>query len=261
LKNDKANRLKYSVASGGAFTLDVQCQRVGYDGPISLSIDSPRNGWQTVNDVIPAKANEVRMYVLPPLDFAAGEIADFKIVGRAEAGGHELVSTMATTLQLRAARPQLPYPPAWHDGTLFVSGLGNKPRFYVASGSTTELTLPRTTNQTQFAINFERTDAKFKDTPLTVIPLGLPPGLTAEVKRNGNGPKETYDVTLKAAKEIADGDYLFRYFAYAEMNGQGRATLSGDIRLKIVAGEAPPEVDAKTTDAKTTDTATKEKTP
>jgi hypothetical protein len=29
---------------------------------------------------------------------------------------------MATTVQLRAARPQTAYPPAWHDGLIFVVG-------------------------------------------------------------------------------------------------------------------------------------------
>src|SRR5262249_33880602 len=116
LKNDKANRLKYSVPSGGAFALDVQCQRAGYDGPIALEIDSAKSGWQLVNNVIPAKANEVRMYVLPPADLTAGSLADVRVVGRAEAGGRQICAAMLTTLQLRAARPQTPYPPGWHEG-------------------------------------------------------------------------------------------------------------------------------------------------
>src|SRR5207249_6838016 len=60
LKNDKNNRLRYSLPTGGAFYLDVQVQRAGYDGPISLAIDSRPSGWQVFNNTIPAKANEVR---------------------------------------------------------------------------------------------------------------------------------------------------------------------------------------------------------
>ena len=71
LKNDANNRIRHSLSAGdGAFHLDVQCQRFAYDGPITLDIESNRSGWQVFNHVIPAKANEVRMYVVAPLDFA-----------------------------------------------------------------------------------------------------------------------------------------------------------------------------------------------
>ena len=56
LKNDKNNRLKYAVPSGGAFFVDVQRQRSGYDGPIMLAVESARPGWQLINAMIPAKA-------------------------------------------------------------------------------------------------------------------------------------------------------------------------------------------------------------
>src|SRR4029079_14006692 len=90
LKNDKNNRLKYSLPSGGAFYLDVQRQRAGYDGPIALAIDSERPGWNVFNNVIAAKANEVRMYVQPPIDISPGELAELHVVGTATAGGQDI---------------------------------------------------------------------------------------------------------------------------------------------------------------------------
>jgi hypothetical protein len=122
LKNDRNNKLRHAVAAGGSFTLDVQCQRLGYDGPIALAVDSPRLGWQVSSNVIAEKANEVKLKVTAPADFAAGELATMRIVGRAEADGSALVASMATTAALRAARPQMAYPPSWHDGMIFVSG-------------------------------------------------------------------------------------------------------------------------------------------
>jgi hypothetical protein len=237
LKNDKNNRLRYSLSAGGAFYLDVQCQRAGYDGPITLALDSQRPGWQVFNNVIATKANEVRMYIVPPLDLAAGELTDLRVVGRAESSGHEITATMSTTVPLRLARPQMPYPPRWHDGAIFVSGQSAKPGFFNVASKATSIDLPRSGGQTQFTLAFERTDPKFKDTPLTILPLGLPSGVTAEIKRNGNGPKEAYDINLKGTKDLADGQHTFRYFAYAELAGQGRGILSGDIRLNIIKGE------------------------
>ncbi len=247
LKNDKNNRLRYSLPVGGAFSLDVQTQRAGYDGPITLAIDSERPGWQIVNNVIAAKANEVRMYVQPPLDLSPGELTELHIVGKATAGGREIKTTMTTTVQLRAARPHTAYPPRWHDGVLFVSGQGAKPAFFSVTSKTQQVDVPRATAQAQVTLDFERTDPKFKDVPLTVVPIALPPGITSEVKRNGSGPKETYDINLKLPKDLAAGQHAFRYFAYAEMGGQGRGILSGDIRLNVLPDEKP----AAATESKT----------
>jgi hypothetical protein len=245
LKNDKNNRLRYSLPSGGAFYLEVQCQRAGYDGPITLGIDSPRSGWQVFNNVIAAKANEVKMYVVPPIDLSAGDVAELRVLGRAEAGGQAITASMATTVPLRVARPQTPYPPAWHDGTIFVSSVSPKPSFYTLTSRESAVKLTREAGQAQLTLDFERTDAKFKDVPLTVLPRGLPAGVTATVKRNGNGPKETYDIVLKGSKDLAEGAHTFRYFAYAELGTQGQGVSSGDIRLIVAAAEAP-KTEAKT---------------
>jgi hypothetical protein len=233
LKNDKNNRLRYAVDGNGAFTLDVQCQRTAYDGPIRLSVESPRAGWQIFNNVIAAKANEGKIYVVPPPDLAAGEPCELRIVGRSDAAGKELSAVMATTLQLRAARPQTPYPPAWHEGAIFIAGTASKPPFYSLAAAANEVTLSRKTGEARLTLDFQRLDEKYKDTPLVVLPLGLPAGVTAEVKRNGNGPKETYDVVLKGAKDLADGQHAFRYFAYAEFGGRSQAVQSGDVKLVV----------------------------
>src|SRR5205085_1582236 len=127
--------------------------------------------------------------------------------------------------QLRAARPQTPYPPRWHDGLIIVSAQPAMPGFYNVTAKNTTVELPRTGGETQLTLDFERTDDKFKDTPLVVVLFGLPAGVTAEVKRNGNGTQETYDIRLRSTKDAAAGQHLFRYFAYAELAGQGRGIM------------------------------------
>jgi len=236
LKNDKINRLRYSLPAGGAFYLDVQCQRSGYDDPIVLAIDSPRPGWQVVTNRIAARTNEVRMYVVPPLDFAAGDLAELRVVGWAESGTAS--ASMTTTLPLRTSRPQMPYPPYWHDGVIFVSGLAPKPAFFSIAARTSSVELGRSEGMAKLSLDLVRIDEKFKDA-LTVLPLGLPTGVMAEVKREGNGPKETYDIVFKGTKNLPLGEHPVRFFAYAELAGQGRGVISGDIRLKIIDGEKP----------------------
>ena len=234
LKNDKNNRVKHVLnVEGGGLYLDVVCQRAGYDGPVRLAIDSPTLGWQVFNNTIPAKANETRLYVVPPLDWTPSEIAALRIVGTAEIDGRTVAAELATTVQLRTARPQTPYPPAWHDGAIFVSCSEPKPAFYSLSAAKSEVDFPRLVGQAKLTLDFARLDDKFKDVPLTVLPLGLPAGITAEVKRNGNGPKETYDITFKGPKDLPEGQLAARYFAFAEYAGSGHAVI-GDIRLHVI---------------------------
>jgi hypothetical protein len=82
------NRVKHFLPGGdGALHLDVQCTRFAYDGPITLDVQSDRSGWQVFNSVIPAKANEVRLYVVTPQDLAPADLAAIRIVGRADDSG------------------------------------------------------------------------------------------------------------------------------------------------------------------------------
>lgn len=236
LKADPAqNRIRHSLpGGGGAFHLDVQSQRYGYNGPIALAVESDRLGWQVFNNVIPTNVNEVRLYVVTPLDFSEAELAALRIVGRADDTGRNFQAAMSTTVQLRTAKPYVAYPPAWLDGTILVSGLAAKPSFYNVTADRTEVNFPRLVGQAQFQLKFDRTDANFKDVPLTVLPLGLPAGISAEVKRNGNGPNETYDIALKGPPDLAEGQHAIRYFAFSEMGPNGRAVQSGDIRVNVV---------------------------
>lgn len=245
LKNDKTPRIKHFLPAAGAFYLDVQCQRAGYDGPVQLSVDSDRAGWQLINSVIPAKAAEIRLYVQPPPDFATGELAPFWIVGHGQAGGQTLSAKMGTTVQLRTTRPQMPYPPAWHDGLIFLSCRAPTRSFYTATHAESTLNLEPDADQAKLTIEMVRTDEKFKDLPLTIIPIGLPVGVTAEIKRGTPGVKETYDLTLKNLKKLPVGEHAFRYYTYAELSGQGKATMSGDIHLVRAVPEAKPSDDKK----------------
>ncbi len=236
LKNDpKVNKTRFAVGTdGGAFNVDVVAVRNGYDGPIRLSIESPRNGWQVLNNVIPAKAAEVKLYVIPPADWQQAEIAPLRIVGQATETADVPPAIMSTLTQLRLAKPAMIYPPGWLDGLILASGLNAKSEFYTVSQIKPEVTFLRQIGQSQLTLAMQRTEATFKDVPLTVLLPKVPAGLTAEVKRNGNGPAETYDIILKGAKDIAAGRHTLRYFTYAELGGVGLAVVSNDVVVHIV---------------------------
>jgi len=235
LKNDpKVNKTRFAVGPGGGFALDVVAARNGYDGSIRLSIDSPRSGWQVFSNVIAAKAAETKMYVLPPADWSAADLAALRIVGQATELPDAPPATMSTLSQLRLARPALIFPPGWLDGLVLVSGLGSPNEFYTLSPTRPEVTFLRQIGEARLTLAMQRTNAAFKDVPLTVFLTKLPAGVTAEVKRNGNGPAETYDIILKGAKDLAAARQSLRYFAYAELTGTGQAIASNDVVVNIV---------------------------
>lgn len=236
LKNDpKVNKRIFSIPrDGGAFALDVIAARNGYDGPIRLSVDSPRSGWQVMNNVIPAKATDTKLYVMPPADWDLAEIAPLRIVGQATEQPGTQPAAMSTVAQLRLAKPAMIYPPAWLDGLILVSGKVDKSDFYTLSQTKPEVTFLRQIGQSQLTLAMQRTLPTFKDVPLTVLVPKTPAGLAVEVKRNGNGPAETYDIILKGAKDIAAGRHTLRYFAYAELAGNGQCVVSNDVVVNVV---------------------------
>jgi hypothetical protein len=234
IKPDQAAKMRLAVSKGGAFTIAVQSVRNGYDGPIRLDVDAPKGGWQVVSNVIPEKANEVLMYVVAPPDLAETDLVPLRIVGTALIDGTTYAAAANTTAILKAGRPFLAYPPAWLDGLIFVAGLPDRPAFYQVTTDKIDVSFPRLVGQTQLVLTMDRTDANFKDVPLTVMPQGLPAGVTAEIKRNGNGPKETYDIVLKGPKDLPEGQRLFKIFAYAEMAGRGQAVMTREIAINTI---------------------------
>lgn len=234
LKNDKNSRGQYAVPAGGVLALDVQCQRQGEEGPIDLAIDAPRPGWQLVNGRLPPKANEVRVYLVAPQDFAPGETVPVRIIGRPSSGEWGTVP-MTTQALLRAIRPACPYPPAWHDGLLLVSGIqGGSPWFRVepAAGS---VFFPRQIGTARWELKIHRLSEDFREGNLTIVPVGLPLGMSMEAKRREAGSPEVWDLTFKGPTSFAEGSSFVRFFLVGEAKGAMRGVWTGDVELQIAS--------------------------
>lgn len=235
-KSDPATRFQHALSpGGGAFLFDVQVQRSGYDGPVQLSVACERAGFRIFPSTIGEKVNELRTYVFPPADFHAGELVDLRIVGTANVGPAEHRTVARNLVQLKAARPFLPHPPAWLEGSVF-AGYADQAAFYTAAPTAAELAVPLG-GQAMVPFAFARTDANFKDVPLALTFYGLPAGLTTEVKRSAPGPTETYEATFKAAANAPEGRHAVHWLGYVEYQGRGRA-VEGDLTL-VVSKPAP----------------------
>lgn len=234
LKNDKNNRWRHAVPPGGVLALDVQCQRQGEEGPIELAIDSPRAGWQLVNGRLPAKANEVRVYLVAPQDLAPGEIAPLRIVGRAGSGNGEAVP-LSTLAMLRASRPACPYPPGWQDGLLLVSGLARQSPWFRVEPTAGPVFFPRQVGSAHGELKVHRLSDVFRQGTLAVVPLGLPAGVNLEAKRRDEGPPEIWDLTFKGPTNLAEGSHFVRFFLVGEAGGQLRGFWTGDVEFQVAS--------------------------
>ena len=233
LKPDKATRYKLLAAKNGSFSIDVPCARNGYDGPISLSVEGPGGEYQLFNNVIPEKQAVTKLIVNPPASFTPGQFTALKIVGTATIDGAEVRSTVGTLDLVRVLRPNLSYPPTWMEGVVPLAIAGEMPAFYEAKIDRPTVLIPRQTGQSEFVVQLERKQAEFKD-PLQVYLLSPPAGFAFEVKRNGNGPMETYQVIVKGPKDMQEAVHKISVLSFAEFQGRGQSVFAKDVPLQVV---------------------------
>jgi len=233
LKPDKATKARYSLAPNGAMAIDVPVARSGYDGPITLSVEGPGGVYPVFNNVIPEKQATTKMIVLPPAGLAPGQVAVVRVRGTATVNGQPFSAVTSTIDLTRLNRPALAQPPSWIDGLIPTSVSAPLTPFFTAALDKTSVEMASTNPQAEFNVLLERKVDAYKD-PLAVTFPNAPPGLTFEVKRNGNGPKETYQVIVKAAAGTPPGTHMVKVLSYGELAGKGMAVISGDLPINIV---------------------------
>lgn len=220
LKPDKNTPHRFALPKNGAIAIEVQAARGGYDGPITLAVEPASAGFTLVNNVIGEKQPATRLIISTPAKANVGDLLPLRIVGTAMHQGQAVRVPLNTTALLRAKWPQLSAPPAWFDGMLATAVTAEAPQLYTVSPSQPALFYPRTAAQLVFTLNLERKRPDFKE-PLTVQVENLPAGVSAEVKREGDGPQEKYHITLKAPKELGEIKQDLRLVTYGNLNGQG----------------------------------------
>lgn len=232
LKPDANTRHKFALAKNGAISIEVQAARQGYDGPITLAVEPADRGFVLLNKVIGEKQPAARMIIVAPPTLGLGDALGLRIVGTLERNGQQFAVPVSTAALTRVKSPTLAYPPAWLDGLLPVAVTNDAPELYTITPSVPQLLYPRSAAQRGLTLTMDRKQGEFKD-PLTVLTPNLPPGITTEIKREGNGPQEKYNVVLKAPREVAEAKHDLQFQCYGEMAGQGRL-LTVNVPLNII---------------------------
>ncbi|HTN77948.1 MAG TPA: hypothetical protein VL096_22005 [Pirellulaceae bacterium] len=221
LKPDKATPSKLQLAKNGAIAVEVQAGRSGYTGPITLTLEPSNTGITLLNNVIAANQPATRLYLIAPATLNPADLHALRIIGTGEHQGQKPAVPLSTAALLRLKSPSMAYPPAWLDGLVPVAITTEAPQLYAVTPSSPQIFYPQSAALVVFTLNLERKQAEFKD-PLTVWIDNLPAGVTSEIKREGNGPQEKYNITLKGPKDLAIGQQELRINSYGELKGQGQ---------------------------------------
>ncbi len=226
LKNDKSANIKFHLRRGdGACALTVEAKRRGYDGQIRLELDKAGDGLRVYNNVIPAKANEVRMFVATSPDFEEAELRMIRVVGIADISGREVHRPMRTEPSLRAKMPQVLYPPGWYDGLVAITTIGPAKPFFDLQSDQEAVEL--TQGSGEYVFHLERLEKEFTSA-INVFPEDLPPGFEASVKSD----KDTYTVTI-TGDEAATSEFEVRLVTIGEHQGRGQVLVK-KVPVRIV---------------------------
>ncbi|MBW3599154.1 MAG: PPC domain-containing protein, partial [Planctomycetes bacterium] len=228
LKNDKNVQHKFLTNADGAFALDVQADRQGYNGPIRLSLATPREGFQLRQDTIPAGGKETRLLVLVPPDVQEGELLTLRIVGEAIEG--EARAELSTAALLKTKRPELPSVPSWMDGAIHAA-VGSPPAPFFALTATEEtVVFDREKREAKFALTLERKNKDYKQDPIVLVE-GLPADATAALKKEGKDQDERLEITV-AGKDLPAGEHPFQILAFGEHGARG-LKVAMTVKLKV----------------------------
>ena len=105
-----------SVVEGSNAVVKVTCARRDFNGPIRLAVVGLPAGFEVESGIIEEKKLEGDLKLKIPDGAKAGDLLNFRIMGRASAGDAEFEVQASTMTALRRVFPDLAYPPAAMDG-------------------------------------------------------------------------------------------------------------------------------------------------
>lgn len=217
------------VAVGGAVLLDVECQRVGYEGPIELSASSQHGPLSVSQNVIAAGQRKTRLVVEVPAEFPERLLA-VTIEGRGTEKAQRAICHTRDVLQYWW--PQLDVLPDWHDGLIFVS-VDRPARAPIAlrvEPREVELTAG---GQCQLQVTAEGPLNKLDD-PLLLVVRGLPETAHSDVQPMGDQQSGQYVVTIRSTPQAARGEYNVQVVGYAEIEGVGYRFASEAVTVRAI---------------------------
>ena len=229
IKNDKATKNRFRVGKGtGAFTLNVQCARNGFDGPVTLGLEQPIAGIRMLHNVIGAKGKDANVVLAVSSELQEGDLKVCRLVGTGIINGRTVTVPVRNIDWLRTQLTSLQYPPGWQDGRIYVVGGPTATPFFQTSVSTPVAYLSPVTQELKLTLTLARKHKDFKGA-LRISMDGLPSEISAAVKQE----KDQYHVTLKGSPAMQEGQHALHITSFGDLKGQGQIEVD-DVVVQVV---------------------------
>jgi hypothetical protein len=232
LKADPKAREQHVIENGhGACVIDLHIERFGYDGPITLSLapdNQPSHGesnatvadqqstmLRIVNPLIPSKAKEAKVYLAAAADWKTESLSALRLVARAQ-DNPEIQSTVTSAQLHRVKHPHVPFPAAWNDGVVLLSGTDAVDSYFSLQPAS-KLQFARPLKTHTATLKLSRIDERFKGA-VTLLSHQLPAGWRAAVKAE----QDNYTATFTRAGADPAAPATASLLVFAEFNGRGR---------------------------------------
>lgn len=221
---------RFDAPQGGVFVANVSCQRSGYDGPITLSLEGCGETFALSGQMIPENKSETVLNVTLPSSLPTGAWRHLRVVGRADIGGREFVAQASTLAALRGQFFGLPFPPQDLDGLV---GLGVGPvfpDFFKLAIEGSSIVFPQLVGRAAFDVRAERL-AGYQG-PIALRVDGLPPGFSAEVKSIEKDQNEA-TIVVTGPPAAAPATHRLRVVGSATHQNQPKQVVLGDLPLRV----------------------------
>ena len=214
-KPDAKTKEQFAVEQqSGAFAIDFQIQRAGYDGPIELAFAAPIPGLKLLNPRIDAKAKEGTIYVFADENWQAESLTGLRFEAIATDAPDQKVAVSSLALH-RIKSPHIPFPATWTNGLVTTAGVPASSPFFTLETSAPAVFARQQTSHTA-TLSLKRTQEAFKG-PVSVLPYKQLTNWTSSAKPD----KDSYAITWTRTSN-ADEPQQLPLLAFAEFNGRGR---------------------------------------
>ena len=221
-----------NVPHAGTFVTKVTSQRIGFGGPIELSVDGLGEGLQLEGNVIPKDKNETNLRVTLPENISIGQFLTARIVGKPQ-GEEEAAKVLADTQPvLIASFPNAPLARASLDGPIAVAVGPVFPDFFNISLDPEIVYFAESVGKSTFKVLVNRINGEFKEA-VSIAVEGFPEGVKTEVQQVKDNNSE-YIVTQTGPEALTADDVKIRILATGTFQEQRRQVVLADVPFQVV---------------------------
>jgi hypothetical protein len=223
------------LGQGGVGLLPVQCERAGYDGPITLRIDDEEASYRLDNNVIQQGLNHTLLKIMPAKTLQPGDLHMIQVTGYGEGDGESAVARVSVVDAARSQIPSVPYPPPELVDQIAVAVARPLPDFFQLRPASEQVLLPRIVGDTYFTVYCVDRIEGFT-APIQVEAEGFPEGVRTSGNERpvGNSQNNEYRFEIRGPGDLSLGKREINIRAIGEFWGQSKEVVIPGIPFQVI---------------------------